>query len=209
MKQSSFSTPPWFTPIPIAISILVYVVLVPIYSPFLIYRAIVILIWKLKRPDLDSMVSGYDTIFTSRKPGLALSDIVLCLVVDGEISASRIREMFQDRVAHLQDSTGKLIFRRLFQNFTTFLGYLFWKSDREFRLENHIRNYDYDTTSKIPKPSDDKTVQVTLAELTVAPWNPNRSPWELLSHWIISSIISDPLLHSYHQKGWQDRIYMG
>ncbi|CAG7821771.1 unnamed protein product [Allacma fusca] len=129
MKQSSHFTSPWFTPIPIAISMLVYMVLAPIYSSFLIYRAIVILIWKLKRPDLDSIVSGYGTIFTSRKPGLASSDIVLCLVADGEISATRIREMFQDRVTHLRDSTGELIFRRLFQNFTTFLGYLFWKCD--------------------------------------------------------------------------------
>ncbi|CAG7718756.1 unnamed protein product [Allacma fusca] len=152
-----------------------YGILVPLYTLCLIYRGGVLLIARLIRPDLEEVVS--DPKFLSAHPGTIFSNIVVCFVIDGRISATRIQEMYEERVINLVDSNGR-VYKKLSQFWVPFLSYAFWKSDPKFNLKNHIRDFDQDVG--FSKPCDQSSLLEVLPKLMDVPWKSNRSPWEVL-----------------------------
>ncbi|CAG7818131.1 unnamed protein product [Allacma fusca] len=143
------------------------------------YRTYVALLSKFLRPDLDSFVTGLCSSFLGKTPQESSSNFIFCFVVNGNISEYRIREMFLERVVNLKDSKNNFIYKRLSQYWTTFLGYAFWKTDKSFKLSNHVRKYDYDHVIST-KPTDEDNLKKVFEDLLMAPWKSYQSNWEVL-----------------------------
>ncbi|CAG7720116.1 unnamed protein product [Allacma fusca] len=105
---------------------------------------------------------------------------MMCFVVRGEISSDRIRQLFDERVITLTDTKGKLVYQRLQQSWTHFLGYAFWRNDTQFTLVTHIRDYDYEGDLSLPNPCNKEELQKVWPKLAEAPWKTDQSPWEVL-----------------------------
>ncbi|CAG7820602.1 unnamed protein product [Allacma fusca] len=157
----------------------IHLIVIPILLGVFLYRGLVAVLVKFLRPDLDSFVTGVDLSFLSNDPQEAVSSIVTSLIVNGNVTENRIREMYQERVLKLKDSKGKLVYMKLSQFWTSFLGFAFWKTDKSFSLSNHVRKYDHED-AKLPTPNDETSLKEVMAQLLTLPWNPNRSHWEAL-----------------------------
>ncbi|CAG7722871.1 unnamed protein product, partial [Allacma fusca] len=156
-----------------------HLIFTPILLAAFVYRALVALLWKSLRPNLDSFVSEFDLSLLANIPDKAFSNFIMCFVVSGNISENRIREMFQERVINLKDSKGNLIYKKLTQYWTTFLGFAFWKTDKSFTISNHVRKYDYEDAT-LPTPCDENSLKEVIAQLLMLPWKRNTSNWEVL-----------------------------
>ncbi|CAG7818774.1 unnamed protein product, partial [Allacma fusca] len=157
----------------------VYLFLVPIILATITYRTYVAVVSKLFRPDLDSFVTGLDTSFLGNTPEESSTNVICCLVVNGNISEYRIREMFEERVIKLKDSKGDFVYKKLSQYWVRFYGYSFWKTDKSFNLSNHVRNYDYDNVIT-EKPTDEDKLKKAIEDILRTPWKSYQSHWELL-----------------------------
>ncbi|CAG7686076.1 unnamed protein product [Allacma fusca] len=157
----------------------IHVIFIPILLGVFLYRGIVTVLAKSLRPDLDSFVTGIDLSLLSHSPQEAVSNLLTSFIVKGNVSENRIQEMAQERILKLTDSEGNLVYKKLMQFWTPFLGYAFWKMDKSFFLSNHVRKYDYEDVI-LPKPCDEASLKEVMAQLLKLPWNPNQSHWEVL-----------------------------
>ncbi|CAG7830479.1 unnamed protein product, partial [Allacma fusca] len=87
---------------------------------------------RILRPDLDCIVSARDAFFVHDDASKSQDQILISFVVNNIVSELRVQEMFQQRVFPLNDSDGALAYKRLFQYWTRFWGYSFWKTDEDF-----------------------------------------------------------------------------
>ncbi|CAG7828439.1 unnamed protein product [Allacma fusca] len=115
----------------------IHLILVPILLVAFLYRGLVAVLAKFLQPDLDSFVTGLDLSLLSNSPDKTLSNFLVSFVANGNVSENRIQEMFQERIFRLKDSEGNLVYKKLMQFWTPFLGYAFWKTDESFTLSNH------------------------------------------------------------------------
>ncbi|CAG7722705.1 unnamed protein product [Allacma fusca] len=156
----------------------IHLILIPILLGVFLYREFVTALAKYLRPDLDSFVTGIDLSLLSNSPDKAVSNLLVSFVVKGNVSENRIQAMAQERVLTLKDSEGNLVYKKLSQFWTPFLGFAFWKTDKSFSLSNHVRKYDYEDVI-LPKPGDETSLKEVMAQLLTLPWRPNRSHWEV------------------------------
>ena len=75
---------------------------------------------------------------------------------------------------------GELMYEELEQSWTRFLGYAFFKNEKNFDLSNHIGVYDRAGDSNLTSPCTEKELMRIVAGLSSKPWRRDVSPWELL-----------------------------
>ncbi|CAG7819678.1 unnamed protein product [Allacma fusca] len=75
-------------------------------------------------------------------------------------------------------SNGQLLYKKLKQTWTNYCGYTFWKTDGNFKLENHVRDYDYEGDLRLPIHCTKEDARGVMSGLLGAPWVKGRSPWE-------------------------------
>ncbi|CAG7730375.1 unnamed protein product, partial [Allacma fusca] len=163
--------------IPIVVSIILYTILAPVFSAFILYRNVAIIIAKFLRPELTPCKPGFESMYTFDKKGFF--NIVVCLIIDKAISAERICEMFQERVLNVKNTNGKFMYNKLTQYYTHFMGFSFWRADSKFNITNHVREYNYENL-QLRCPQDDVTLQRVLPELAKLHWKDRQSHWETL-----------------------------
>ena len=161
-------------PIPLTVIVLI---------PSLIFRFIVLCIAKLFRSDLSHIFSGKAVLLALEsvhtRPKL---NLVLHFVCDGPVPLDKLRAQFEKRIVNCCDQKGDYVYRQLRQTWTQFCGFLFWRWDKEFDLDHHIRLYDYNDP-ELKLPADECTesdVRRVTGELVAKPWKEGRSPWEIL-----------------------------
>ena len=161
-------------------------VLLPLFSLSLafsvVFRAVVVHIARRFRPDLVKIFSGtgalmaLESIYT--RPKLS---ILLWMVCEGNVTLEKCRSQFQSQVLEKCDSEGNIIYSQLRWRWVQYLGYLFWKEDKDFNLKAHIRLYDYAQENlSLPVPCKEENLQCVTGDLIAHPFAKDRSPWELL-----------------------------
>ncbi|CAG7720667.1 unnamed protein product [Allacma fusca] len=102
-------------------------------------------------------------------------NILTAWFVKGELTAERLQNLFTD---------SKIPKERAFQNlrrvWTTFLGYTFWRTVPNFKISNHIRQYDYGGRFNLTKPSNAEDIKEIVCKLEGVEWREHQSPWEFL-----------------------------
>ena len=106
------------------------------------------------------------------------------LVCNGTVSVEDLREKFKTQVfSSSWNNSNPDKYVRLRQFWTPFCGYLFWRRDADFQIENHIRMYDYTCDKNLALPSmvtTEKDLRRLMGPLMAKGYQKDRSPWELL-----------------------------
>jgi hypothetical protein len=159
------------------LAVVLVLILPPSLSVLLIIlpiRLIVSLIAKHFRPDLNGMVTGMSATVTCYPS----TSILYFLLIDGSISIDRLRFLFRENVIDKQDTNGEYIYEKLKQTWTIFCGFTFWQKDKHFKLEHHVREYDYDGDMKLSSGCTEEDARRAVSGLLGAPWQKGQSPWE-------------------------------
>ncbi|CAG7731709.1 unnamed protein product [Allacma fusca] len=118
-------------------------------------------------------------LYPYSKPNKTLN-VTITFCIKGNLTPERLRQLFTENIMNNKTKEGQSTFERLQQTWTTYLGYTFWKTDRNFNLKNHIREYDYDGELSFPNPCQDSGLARVVGQLVGLPWEKNQSPWEIL-----------------------------
>ena len=130
------------------------------------------------RSDLSHLLDEFDLhYFLHARPNV---NIVKHFICDGQVQLDYLREQFHRRIINCCDPDGNLKYRKLRQTWTQFGGYMFWKWDPNFDLNNHVRLYDYtEPELAIPMPCTEEDLKRVMGSLISKPYL-TPCPWEML-----------------------------
>lgn len=110
-------------------------------------------------------------------------NVVLYIVCDGAMSLDSLRQQFLFKLMPKPHSKSQCDpCARLRQLWTKYVGFLFWKWERDFRIEKHIRQYDYSNIGMVlpEEVCSEEDLKRISAPLLAWPFDAGQSPWELL-----------------------------
>ena len=150
----------------------------------LILRYFVLHLAHFKRLDLADMMTGMSQIFALESfEAKSSCSILLHFVCDGTVSLESLTDRFADKFLPAPFSSVKSDpYARLRQLWTKYLGFILWAWEADFRIEKHIRHYDY-TDSDLALPNgicSEEDLKRLTAPLLAKPFVAGQSPWELL-----------------------------
>ena len=149
----------------------------------LLVRPLVAVLATICRPDLAGLMHdrGQPLALESVHTKSAFT-VVMHLVCDGTISLDALREQFHHQLMpSILNKNKSDTYIHLRQLWTQYLGYLFWQWESDFRVENHIREYDYDEPElAIPQGvCSEEDLKRATAGIVAKPFAEGRSPWEI------------------------------
>jgi hypothetical protein len=154
--------------------------------PLIIYKHLVVLLAKVFRPDLASILSPSSAVFAQND---SLEDpkcsVVLPIVFDGEIGIQEFRDAFRTRILEHKTapSSGELLtYAKLQQCLTDWMGFKFWKEIKDFKLEDYIKIHPDDllVRDEVVLNEDEDLITKLSADLVTKPYDKTKSPWEFL-----------------------------
>jgi len=150
-------------------------------APIYIFRWIVFHIAPYLRPRLGKMLTTRSTVFAVddmyNKPNF---NVIVCFTLSSNfLSLDKVREEFTDKILNAKNSSGGLLYPELKQSVTSWLGFLFWKPDPTFNLEDHITLHE-----KSSEPTNDmETVKTIIREMSLQPFKKGKCLWEIKVLW--------------------------
>ena len=95
-------------------------------------------------PDIIGILGARDAIFLTdrfnffkkNKPDIFITGSV---VLEGKVSLNSLRTWLQKNLVELRDADGSLKYPQLQQSQLKKFGYWWWKWDKEFNINNHVR----------------------------------------------------------------------
>ena len=150
----------------------------------LILRSFMLLVARTRHPDLADMMTGMSQVFALESFKAPSScNMILHLVCDGTASMESITERFVNKFLPSPFSPLKSHpYARLHQIWVQYMGFIFWQWEADFRIEQHIRLYDY-TDSDLALPNgicSEEDLKRITAPLLAKAFVAGQSPWELL-----------------------------
>lgn len=177
----------------VLITFSVYLLIVPVFAVFMfpvyIYRGLVIILQKIFHPEWVCIMNSRDALVglddTTKRCDCM---IVASVVFRGVPDMQRIREHFEKNVMQVKNAKGGNEYEKLTHYYENWMGFPFWKQEKEFKLEEHLRLFDYkvNTTTAIDrngKEAEYVTEEDLLrccGEIEKLPFAKGQSPWEIL-----------------------------
>ncbi|XP_035716578.1 uncharacterized protein LOC110860872 isoform X1 [Folsomia candida] len=164
----------------IIITVIVILVPIPVLCFFYILRQTVALLGKfilgLKIvPLFDTCLAG-ENVYGKE----ALTTSVTFVADVPSIQRERVMQKVQENLLEKRDRGGNLQFPELKCALRPFLGYLFWKPVKKFKLEDHVINYE-DTELPIPDWSDPNALRKIASQvLRYRGWRKDAPLWEII-----------------------------
>ncbi|XP_021945263.1 uncharacterized protein LOC110843597 isoform X2 [Folsomia candida] len=181
----------------IALCFLVFLVsTVFAFFPLYVYQCIVVILAKIFRSDLISIVAprdfcnGLDDV--TKKSAYFFQVFV---TYHGEPDIDHIRSTFQTKVMEEKDiKNGKLLYEKFTYFIKPWLGYLFWSRESNFSLHEHIRLCEDTEHLLLSHPVvTEKDFTNVMGKLSARPLRQGMSPWEIL---IVRNFVpSKPKIH--------------
>jgi len=175
----------------VVIFTILFMVLFPVtvvlFSPIYIFRFILSYVIKFLRPDLHSLVATRSTVLATDSPYDKPNwNLCVWLVLDGKLNIDVLRENFYSNIVLKKWPNGNLVNPQYQQYITRWMGFLFWKWEKKFDMFHHIRPY-FTEQNQDSRVNSMQLKQI-IKELTWAPFEAKKSPWEFLfiPHYISS-----------------------
>jgi hypothetical protein len=164
------------------ILIFVLVLLGMLFSPIFLFRKSVTFYAKRFRPDLGnihttrSTLTSVHDVYTNPKCNVLAETIsnVNPENLDLLVIVDTLREQFRSRVLEATMINGELQYPELRQYVYKWMGFMFWRWDKSFDLNNHIK-----IESK-HGPCNRYKIDKIKQSLLIKPWTRGRSPWEFI-----------------------------
>lgn len=177
----------------VLIALALYCAVVPLFAAFMIplyiYRGLIIVLQKVFHPDWACIMSSRDAI-------VGLDDttkschcmIVASICFRGVPDMEKIHKHFQKNVMEAKNSQGKDWYKKLTYYYENWMGFPFWKKETNFKLENHLRIFDYnvnykkiaDRNGKVEEYVEEDDLMRCFGEIETLPFAKGRSPWEIM-----------------------------
>jgi len=133
---------------------------------------------------LGDMVGSFGTIFTlDDLYGKPRNNYAISLKIEGELDVSKLKTIISANILGRKLRNGKLQYQELQQDFTMFLGYLFYKNVDNFNLDNHVWEY----KSEKKWINEMKLLEITQ-ELVNKNWIKGQSLWEVV---LVPNVINE------------------
>jgi hypothetical protein len=155
--------------------------------PLIIYKYLVVLLAKVFRPDLASILSPSSAVFAQNdsleEPKCS---VVLPILFDGEFGIQEFRDAFRTRILEHKNpsSSGELLtYAKLQQCLTDWMGFKFWKeiNNKDFKLEDYIKVHpDFLVRDEVVLNEDEDLITKLSADLVTKSYDKTKSPWEFL-----------------------------
>lgn len=128
---------------------------------------------KIGKP-VTPLSNAYATDLLYQRPPRAV--IVVDLILEGTLTLNEAIQQLTIELLHASDN-GKLRFPELRQYVERWLGFLFWKQDFQFNIQNHI------TMHKLEENCTEEEAERFASQLIEdqlnRPFPPKKSPWEV------------------------------
>jgi hypothetical protein len=104
-------------------------------------------------------------------------NLVVTVTFEGVLSMEPFYAEINQKVITKKDENGRLLHPEMQQYFESWCGFLFWKWDTNFRIQNHMKFHDDKDLDR-----EVSTQELTSIEnyLIYKAFEPKRSPWEVL-----------------------------
>lgn len=177
-----------------AICCLLFLLFAVLSLPVYLFRILVIILAKLFRPDLGSILNGLssylanDYFYNKKSPR---ANLVISLYVQGrEMSIEELKENIMDNWIHAKNvKTGKLKFAQFRQYPERWLGFTFYKKCMDtFDISNHV--YTHNQPNNEMDFFGDEDINNICENLVNNPYKPCTSLWEV--H-LVKNYISDKM----------------
>ena len=159
------------------ISLPLLILLVPVYS----LRIVVAILAKLFKRDLGKMLTPRSNLFASEYTEMFKTrtrcSVYVSFLIDIDVDLETFKKYFYDKVvARKRAETDELQNPEMQQTITNFLGYLFWKWDKNFSMENHVKLYK--GPGKVEHVTEED-LPLIMKDLAYRPFPPGQSPWDI------------------------------
>ncbi|CAL8139150.1 unnamed protein product [Orchesella dallaii] len=178
--------------------IAIYLGLIIVCIPIYIYRFVISLCVKcFYKNKFGNIVSPYSTpmaieLIPSNNVYPTRTAICVQCVVDGKITVEEVEEAINRRWLGNNSS-----YPELKQYVVPFMGFMFWKSDPNFNLKNHLKSHTITESSDENQFTAEQENSQFLEKLLNKPFNPERSPWEF---YIVNNYRNEQLKDSCIQE---------
>jgi len=148
-----------------------------LFVPCFIYRKLVSLLAIVLKPRLGKMLcarsalAAIDELYT--QPKCTLLGVA---VVEGDVDVERLRSDFQRRVISAKNSKGEIMYPEFQQYFSRWGGFLFWKWEKDFKIEDHVKVYEPSVSTEM----GEMDVVNLRVQLIAKPYEKGISPWEFI-----------------------------
>lgn len=153
------------------------------FLPIYLIRFLVAMAGKLFRPDLGKMINTRSAVIaTDRVNQSPKWNLCVWITLEGNLNFDQFRQTFLQDIVLEKDSTGKLVNPEFQQFYTTWLGFLFWKWEKAFDIQDHMRYY-FDANNSVDyleKVTTEKELRQVIKGPTAEPFQSGKSPWEFL-----------------------------
>jgi len=171
---------------------LLVLLLIPIFisciCPIYLVRAVVLIASKILRPDLVEILGVRDTFYGIDDINSApKSSVVITLILDGRFDRHTAVSRMQSVVSKPGTKKFETKYPELRRHLVKWMGFLFWKEDQDFRVENHV-HYHNQTGGGIPDQNGNLTVDQKIddeylkrleRQVVNEPYCAGRSAWEM------------------------------
>ena len=167
-----------FATLSVAIALLIGIVAIMCFP----YRLLVIALARRFRPDLAGCVKGAgDSVFLYGSETVPTANVCIVLILDGSVTSEEFRKRFRKNVINVLRPDGTPFYARLQQTTTRFMSYGFYRWDKNFNLNDHVRDYDHKGDLALPVTCvTEKDLQNVVGKLISLPYSPVKSHWEFL-----------------------------
>jgi len=150
--------------------------------PIYFLRFVVAMARKVFRPDLGKMVTTRSAVIATDNPSKDPQwPLCVWLVLEGDFDFETFRNNFHANIVLKKDSRGNLLHPEYQQYFKQWLGFLFWKWEDKFRIEDHMRYfYANDVEKAKSQVTTEKELKEIIKSLTAKSFEVGKSPWEFL-----------------------------
>lgn len=151
-------------------------IILTLLIPIFVCRYFVGVMKQIFRRDLGELIEARSTIFAVDDFfGKPCNTNGAGIVLGGHLSVEELRNHFRERISEAKHGSTKL-FPELEQYPAKWMGFFFWKPEKNFRLDEHIKEYDGPIEFE---RLNEETASEILLELLKRPFLPGKSPWEL------------------------------
>lgn len=151
-------------------------VILTLFLPVYVIRYFVSVMKRIFRKDLGNLVNARSAVFAVddlwHKPRATL---VVYSVLNGHLSLEKFQTTFRKRILEANGGSAKP-YPELEQFPSSWMGFLFWKSEKKFSLNEHIK--EYNGPVKFKQLNEEVGLEIG-EELVKRPFLHGKSPWEM------------------------------
>ncbi|CAG7820995.1 unnamed protein product [Allacma fusca] len=172
--------------------------------PWILILFLPIYTWRYILGKLNSTFHPKEGNILSTKSAVFAADDMYCkpkcpllvlFLIEGKMSLSKLREKVQEDMINKRKVSGDFTYPELQQCISKWMGFYFWRWDKQFEIKNHVKNYEGSLRNQV---CEEDSLPILVNDLTNQPFKKGHSPWEIV---LLSNVNIKPTREFYFVEG--------